>query len=298
MRTAITGASGFIGGALAQRLGADAVVRVSRRDGVAVDDVEALTRAFTGCDAVVHAAGINREIGAQTYEGVHVQGTASVVEAARLAGVRRIVLVSYLRARPACGSGYHESKWAAEEAVRGSGLTFTVLKPGIVYGRGDHLVDHLSRTALTVPLFATVGLPERAVIAPVPVEELVDVVVAAVDGKLDDRTVAVAGAEVLMLGEAMRRVARVVGRRVAVVGMPVVFHRVLAWIAEATMAVPLLARAQARMLAEGVVTPSGPVDPLPDELRPRARFDEEHIRAALPPLVPFGLADLRCTLAA
>ena len=41
-----------------------------------------------GCDGVAHCAGINREIGSQTYEHVHAQGTRNVVNAARLAGVR------------------------------------------------------------------------------------------------------------------------------------------------------------------------------------------------------------------
>lgn len=128
MRVAITGGTGFVGRNLAERL-PDAVV-VSRRTGVAIDDVDALTAAFAGCDAVAHCAGINREIGDQTFQRVHVDGTRAVVEAARRAGVRRIVLVSFLRARPDCGSPYHESKWEAEEIVRASGIPHTILKSG------------------------------------------------------------------------------------------------------------------------------------------------------------------------
>src|SRR6185369_16051584 len=108
--------------------------------------------------AVIHAAGINREIGDQTYAKVHVEGTRKVVASARAAGVRKIVLVSFLRARPACGSGYHESKFAAEEIVRASGLDFTVVRAGVMYGRGDHMLDHLSHALYTFPLFGLVGM--------------------------------------------------------------------------------------------------------------------------------------------
>ena len=59
----------------------------------------------------------------------------------------KIIYLSFLRARPACGSRYHESKWAAEELVRGSGIDHTILKSGVIYGRGDHLLDHVSRAA-------------------------------------------------------------------------------------------------------------------------------------------------------
>ena len=45
-----------------------------------------------------------------------------------------MALLSFLRARAHCGSGYHQSKWAAEEIVRGSGLDYTILKAGVIHG--------------------------------------------------------------------------------------------------------------------------------------------------------------------
>lgn len=100
MRVAITGGTGFVGRHLAERYAPEDVVVVSRRTGVEIDDVDALTNAFAGVDTVAHCAGINREIGDQTFERVHVRGTAAVLEAARRAGAQRVVLLSFLRARP------------------------------------------------------------------------------------------------------------------------------------------------------------------------------------------------------
>ena len=291
-RIAITGGTGFVGRHLAERFDADDLVIVSRRTGVDIDDVDALARAFEGCRVVVHCAGINREIGRQTYQRVHVDGTRAVVEAATRAGVERIVMLSFLRARPDCGSAYHESKWAAEELVRASGLDYTILKAGMIYGRGDHLVDHVSHSVQTVPIFATVGFREKP-IRPIPVSELVDVLVAAVDGRLPRSTVAVVGGEELLLSEVVRRVARVVGRRVLIVPAPVWAIRVLAQFTEWTMKVPLIAKAQARMLAEGVSEVAPPTPDLPVELRPRLPFDDEQIKAALPSKGGFRFDDLR-----
>lgn len=324
MKVAITGGTGFVGRHLAGELVAEGheVVIVARnveqgksgksrllpqkgrqecgtRGNVTafasdLSDVDVLTTAFAGCDAVAHCAGINREIGKQTYQRVHIDGTRNVVEAARTTGVRRIVLMSFLRARPGCRSAYHESKWVAEEIVRNSGMEYTIFKAGMVYGRGDHMLDHLSHAFHTLPLLATVGFREKA-IRPLAIEDLVHVMRAAlVDERLLNETIAITGAEELLLSEAARRVAHVLGRRVAIFPAPVFFHRVLAQICEWTMKIPLVAKAQVKILAEGVVEPATACDPLPTDLMPLRRFTVEQIRSGLPEPGPFGLRDLRC----
>lgn len=299
MKIAVTGGTGFVGHHLAARLAAEGheVASISRRTGVALEDVDALTRAFAGCHAVAHCAGINRELGEQTFERVHVDGTRSVLEAMRRAGVPKIVFMSFLRARPGCGSAYHESKWRAEELIRASGLDYTIAKAGMVYGLGDHMLDHLSHALHTFPLFATVGFREQPV-RPLPIDDLVDVLRAAlVDGRLSRETVAITGAEQMTLGQAVRRVADVVGRHPLMFPMPVWFHRLLAVIAERTMVVPLVAKAQVRILSESVVEPLPFASALPADLQPRRRFTEERIRAGLPAAGPFGVRDLRCCVA-
>jgi len=107
--------------------------------------------------------------------------------------------MSFLRARPDCGSAYHESKWAAEEIVRESGLDYTIIKAGVVYGRGDHLLDHLSHAFHTFPIFALVGLKEQTV-RPLAVEDLVHVMRGAlIDRRLKRQTIALLGPEEIYL---------------------------------------------------------------------------------------------------
>jgi uncharacterized protein YbjT (DUF2867 family) len=216
VRIAITGGTGFVGQHLAHLLTASGhdVVILSRRTHADVNDRRGLTRSLAGAQAVVHCAGINREIGAQTYRAVHVAGTGAVVDAARASGVQRIAILSFLRARSDGPTEYHRSKWAAEQLVRGSGLPFTVVKAGVIHGRGDHMLDHLSRAFHTFPVFALVGLRERPV-RPLSVVDIVRLLSAAAlgDDRLADRTVAAVGPEEIALGEAVHRVAEVVGRR-------------------------------------------------------------------------------------
>ena len=303
MRIAITGATGFVGSHLTTRLVSEGheVVRLARRprSGDAdlvvsgLDDVNQLTEAFAGCHAVAHCAGINREIGDQTYARVHVEGTRNVVEAAKAAGVEKIVLMSFLRARPNCGSPYHESKWEAEEIVRNSGLDYTILKAGVVYGRGDHMLDHLSHALHTFPIFGLVGMKEKS-IRPLAIEDLVHVMhVALIDRRLKGKTVAVLGPEEIYLSEAVRRVAEVVGKQPLMFPLPIVCHLSMASFFEWTMKIPLTSLAQVRILSEGVVEPGSPVVPLPYDLVPTRRFTTDQIRSGLPEPGSFCIGDLR-----
>ncbi|HEX6728558.1 MAG TPA: NAD(P)H-binding protein [Pyrinomonadaceae bacterium] len=309
MKIAITGGTGFIGRHLAERLlgeGHQIVLlgraaprkekeALSNAEFVTTDlsNIQPLVQAFEGCHAVAHCAGINREIGPQTFRGVHIEATRNVVAAAKTAGVQKMVLMSFLRARPDCGSNYHESKWAAEELFRNSGLDYTILKAGIVYGRGDHMLDHLSQALHTLPFFATVGLEEKTV-RPLAVEDLVHVMRAAlIDRRLKKQTVAVVGPEEIYLSEAVRRVSEVVGKTPIMFPMPIWFHRLLAHFFELTMKVPLASLAQVRILSEGVTEAATPVSALPYDLVPTRRFTLDQIRNGLPHPGPFSVANLR-----
>ena len=216
-----------------------------------------------------------------------------MIEAARRAGVEKIVLMSFLRARPDCDSPYHESKWAAEEIVRECGLDYTIVKAGVVYGRGDHMLDHLSHAFHTFPVFALVGFEEKTV-RPLAVEDLVHVMRASlIDRRLKRQTIALVGPEEIFLSEAVRRVAEVVDKQPLMFPLPVWCHQLMARVFELTMTVPLVSSAQVRILSEGVSEPASPTTAVPYDLVPTRRFTPEQIRNGLPHPAPFCVGNLR-----
>jgi len=177
--------------------------------------------------------------------------------------------------------------------VRNSDLDYTVIKAGVIYGRGDHMLDHLSHALQTFPVFALVGMKGKAM-RPLAVEDLVRILQAAMlEGRLSRRTVAATGPEEMTLGDAVRRVARVVGKRPLWIRVPVAMHCVLAWGMERIMKTPLITLAQLRILSEGIVEPMPPCDHLPDDLQSRTFFTDDQIRKGLPETGKFGLKDLR-----
>ena len=313
MRLAITGGTGFVGSQLVRRFdeGEHEFVLLARGEDhrnedlldrsdvqlfeAGVGDTPSLREAFTGCEVVAHLAGINHERGEQTYQSVHVDGTENVVEAAIEANVSKLVLTSYLRARPDCGCGYHESKWEAETIVRRSGLEYTVLKPGVIYGPGDQMTRSVVRALSTAPVFPRIGFGERS-IRPVAIDDVVDVLCAAiVDRRLSNSTVPIVGPEELSVSELVKRIGETIDRRPLFVPVPVRMLLLGSRIQEAVLETPLVTTAGVRMLAEG---PTAPVpasicDPLPKDLQATRSFSPERIEAALPRKEPIGLDDIR-----
>ena len=313
MKVAITGGTGFVGVMLARELleHGHEVVLISRgvrvpegiethREGgrcrlmpTGLDNQDSLTEAFRGCGAIAHLAGINREVGPQTYQRVHVDGTRNVVGAAAAAGVPHITCLSFLRARPDCGSKYHQSKWEAEEIVRSSGIAHTIVKAGVIYGRGDHMVTHLSQSLHTGPLFGLVGFNDTF-LSPVAGEDVAKILAsAAVERTLDNKTISVIGPERMTLREAVARVGETIGVRPVFIKLPVFFHYVLAQCFELVMNVPLIAKAQVRILSEDLTEALPEAELPPDGLQPSRRFVPEQIRAALPDRKRFGAEDFR-----
>jgi NADH dehydrogenase len=158
----VTGGTGFVGKELTARLRmAGHQVRVlarrpdahrdwARKLGVELvaGDVTApgsLDGACQGIHTVIHLVGIIAERGRSTYEKVHVEGTAHLLAEARKSGVSRWIQMSAAGTRTHAVSRYHQTKWAAEELVRESGLTWTILRPSLIYGPGDRFTCLFAR---------------------------------------------------------------------------------------------------------------------------------------------------------
>lgn len=152
---AVTGATGFVGGHLVQRLGAEGwTVRVlARRLPVhphfvgtpieavigALDDEQSLRELLDGVDAVVHAAGLIKARRRAEFFATNAAGVARVATiAAEQPSPPRFVLISSLAAREPTLSSYAASKRAGEMRLADiGGLSWTIIRPPAVYGPGD-----------------------------------------------------------------------------------------------------------------------------------------------------------------
>ena len=156
---AVTGATGFVGQALLEELASVGIeVRALARSeqpprkGVRwtsghLADRRALGRLMKDAEAVIHVAGVVNAPDAAGFEEGNVAGTLAVIEAAKRAGVRRLIFVSSLSAREPHLSDYGASKAKAEKLVKASGLDWTIVRPPAIYGPRDREMFELFRIA-------------------------------------------------------------------------------------------------------------------------------------------------------
>ena len=243
MRVAVAGGTGFIG---------RHVVAALRARGDEATTLARGTRPQPGDDALVNLVGIKHEQGGDTFESAHVDVTRRLLAACREAGIRRYVHISVVCSRPDAESPYHDTKWRAEELVRGSGLDFTILRPAVVYGPGDDMVTHLVRMIRFIPLFPVVGSGD-SLLQPVDVRDVAEAVALALERPATAGcTYDIVGPTRFALREVVRTVAEGAGLPVLIVPTPLALQRVAVRVMDAVMTAPLSTPAQLRMLVEGL----------------------------------------------
>ena len=186
---AVTGGTGFVGSHLLRAARAAgykvrALTRGWRPPEVGIDWVDgaldrpdSLFKLCDGADAVVHIAGLINASSRAAFEAVNVAGTASLVDAARKAKLRRFVHISSLAAREPELSDYGRSKAKSERLVAASGLDWTIVRPPAVYGPGDRETFELFKMARR----GIVALPPRGRFSVLHVEDLCRLVLAVLD---------------------------------------------------------------------------------------------------------------------
>jgi uncharacterized protein YbjT (DUF2867 family) len=264
-RVLLTGARGFVGGEVLRQLLASGheVVAVSRHlratkvpSGViqvAADITgDGWQRWCEGCGAAIHLVGIIRQVprAGATFERAHVISTRRVIAACRSLGIRRLIHMSALGARAEAETAYHRTKWQAEEAVRASGLDWTIFRPSPIFGPGDGFSTTIARAMRRLPVFPVFGDGTYRV-QPVAVEEVARCFLGALERPVTvGETYQVGGPEALTYNELLRRIAQALGLRRVFVHIPLSLAKVVVSIIQHLPGGPIT-RDQLTMLLEG-----------------------------------------------
>jgi nucleoside-diphosphate-sugar epimerase len=246
-----------------------------------VSDEKSIRGAASGCDAVVHLAGIVEEKPPDTtFQSVNIDGTRYVVLEAERSGVRKLIYVSSLGAERG-QSDYHRSKYVAEDVVRAFSREWLVLRPGAVYGPGDEHVSVLLRMIRSLPVIPTIGDGNQQ-FQPVWHEDLAEALASAVEREdVKCVTLDIAGGDLTSQNDLVDRMRTLTNRSAPQAPLPEI---VASWGLKALDAIGVSVpfnESQLRMLIEGNYLKAGKTNALTDVFQIKPTRIEEGLRKLL-----------------
>jgi uncharacterized protein YbjT (DUF2867 family) len=293
VKVLVTGATGFVGPAVANAIvDAGHEVRVLerkpgswRKAGIRcqeavqgdVADPESLRQAVAGRDVVVHLVAI-RQGRPEQFQTIMVEGTRSLIAAAKEAGVQRFVLMSALGTTEETKElvPYYAAKWQQEKDLEASGLEYVIFRPSFVFGREGGILPTFRKLAKLTPVTPITG-SGRQRIQPIWIDDVGAYFAAAVDKpEAANRLFELGGPDVVSWNEFWEQLKQALRVRRPSVHVPIGFMRLNALVTERLPGNIPLTRDLLKMLEAGdnVVTDTAAVEtfelplvPLDEQLR-------------------------------
>jgi uncharacterized protein YbjT (DUF2867 family) len=263
-----------------------------------VHNAAQLTQAAAGHDLLINLVAILHG-SEDEFNRVHVQLPQSIVAACKAAGIQRIVQMSSLGAALDAPSQYLRSKGRGEQVFADSGLDVTILRPSVVFGEGDKLLNVFAQLQQNFPFVPLAG--SEAQFQPVWVEDVAQAVVNVITGGhyknnstprtmyngKSPKTFEIAGLQVLSLRQLFELAGRCVGASRPIFHLPDALAKIQAGIMErlpgptlmsrdnlASMKSPNVASGKLPGLRELGIEPSSIDSIAPQYLRPTNRLDQ------------------------
>lgn len=192
-------------------------------------DEESVYQAVTGVHTIIHLESAQWWGRQRDFERIELAGTRNLIAAARAARVGRIITLSQLGAMPSSAYMLHRYKGQVEELVRSSGLAYTILRSGLVFGEEDAFINYIALMLRANPfVFLMPGYGEVS-LHPLYVEDLVTCIERSLELiTVVDQVLEVGGPEYTTLSDMLLTIMRVTRMRRVLISVP---PYALRWIA-------------------------------------------------------------------
>ena len=212
-------------------------------------DPDSLNLAMQGVDSVVNLVGVIRPRRGASFDQMHRQGALNVAEAAKEAGAREMIQVSALGATPDRRYPYLNTKFQGELAVKASGLEYVILRPSIIFGRGDEFLTALAGLVRLGPIVPVIG-DGRNRMQPVAVEDVAACVASSVGNSLiKGKTLNLGGPDRLSYNSLLEEVAAAMGRKLRRVHVPMRMAALGVSVMQRVLPRPPMTSAQLKLLS-------------------------------------------------
>ena len=216
---------------------------------------ETLAETLRGADVLYNTYWVRFPRDGMTFDGA-VRNVANLVRAAEEAGVRRIVHVSLPNASEDSPLPYYRGKGTLERIVRDSSLSHAIVRPALIFGREEILLNNIAWLLRRFPVFPIFG-SGRYRIQPIYVEDLASMIVQAGQGQ-DDTEFDAGGPETYTFEELVRLLRMIVESKARLVHLPPALAPLLANALGLLVRDVVLTRDELRGLMVGHLVCSGP----------------------------------------
>ena len=264
----VTGALSYTGSYIAERLLKDgrAVRTLTRRrppDGAKANievvpyrwDRESLVQSLAGAQTLYNTYWIRLARGQTSFDEA-VSNSRLLFESAKEAGIKKIVHVSVTKADEAPYLPYFAGKAEVEKSLKGSGVPYAIVRPTVVYGREDVLINNIAWLLRRIPIFVVAGSGAYR-IRPVHVDDLARICVEAARSS-ENLTIDAVGPETMTFEEMVRHIRSAVGSRSLVVHAPRWILLTIARFLGAVLRDELMSAAELKGLMDELVATDGP----------------------------------------
>ena len=278
MKVALFGGTGFVGSYITRELVREgftpkvlvqsgSLSKINSPCEVVKGDIQnknAILETMQGAEAVIYTIGIIREFPKKgvTFKELHLNGLKRCLELALKIGVKRFILMSANGVRPD-GTAYQRTKWQADEALKESGLNWTIFRPSLIFGDpgGEgrpefctQIRDDMLSLPFPAPLFYNGLLPFNAgsfSMSPIHVKNVAEFFVKSIKLKVCEKNIFdLGGPEALTWKEIIHQIALASGKRTWKIPAPVAVIKIAASILDRFKWFPVT-RDQLTMLMEG-----------------------------------------------
>jgi uncharacterized protein YbjT (DUF2867 family) len=245
--------------AFLKSLGAETVVVSLEKEN------DELVTSLKQCAYAIHLIGSIAPKKGETLAGLHGSQAATLVAAAKKAGIRKLIQVTALGSSANAASEYHRTKWEAEEFFRNSGIPHIIYQPSLIIGkacgnRNSKLVSRYMDLIDSRPRVPVIGGGANKV-QPIFVVDLAQAIVAGLlDDRYNNRAYELGGPEVLSMRQFVEKLIKFKDSDKSIAAIPIFAVSIAASVLEKIQSVPIVSRDQVTLSQTDNVCKSNALD--------------------------------------
>ncbi len=219
------------------------------------DNPEALAASLKGVDTLYNTYWVRFSHGETTHD-LAVANTRTLLQAAKNAGVRRVVHVSITNPSLDSPLPYFRGKALLEQTIQGSGLSYAILRPAVIFGKEDILINNIAWLLRKFPVFVIPGKGDYS-LQPIFIEDMAELAVRAGAGE-ENQIIDAVGPETFTFNQLARRIAQTVGSRSLIIHLPPPVAHFLSKIIGLLVGDVILTRNEVRGLMDNLLITDSP----------------------------------------